>query len=507
MTMASRVLGFFRDVLMASLLGTGPIADAFVVAFRFPNLFRRLFGEGAFNSAFVPLFAKRLEGEGPDKARGFAEEAFSGLFFVLLIFLALAELAMPLLMYLFAPGFAEDPEKFNLTILLTRIAFPYLLFMSLVALLGGVLNSLNRFLVAAAAPVVLNVVMISVLLALRFAGFGESATSGQALVWAVSFAGLLQFIVLYIAAAKAGMKLRLRKPSYSDGMKRMVMLGIPGVIAGGITQLNLVISTIIASHQASAASWLYYADRIYQLPLGVVGVAIGIVLLPEISRQLRKGDNPGVFNSQNRAIELSLFLTVPASIALVAIPYPIIQVLFQHGAFTQADTQASASALAAFAAGLPAFVLIKIFSPGFFAREDTKTPMYFAGLGVVTNIAGALILFPYIGHVGIALATTVAGWLNALLLGVTLNRRGFFKIDDQLKFKLPRILASSLIMGVFLLGAIYLFQPYFEGGTAFLLRVGLLASMVILGAVIYFGLSFLTGAFSKVDFRTALKRK
>ena len=506
MTMASRVLGFIRDVLMAAVIGTGPVADAFVVAFRFPNLFRRLFGEGAFNSAFVPLFAKRLEGDGEAAARNFAEEVLAGLLFVLLILLAVAEITMPLLMYVFAPGFISDPAKFDLAVLLTRIAFPYLLFMSLVALLAGVLNSLHRFTAAAAAPILLNIVMISVLALVSLADWGNTPRTGQALVWGVCLAGLLQLVMLWIAASRAGMTLLLRRPKYTPGVRRLVALGIPGVIAGGITQLNIVISTIIASMQASAPAWLYYADRIYQLPLGVVGVAIGVVLLPELSRRLRAGDSDGVSNSQNRAVEFGLFLTVPSAIALMAIPYPVIQVLFERGQFTGADTLATANALAAFAAGLPAFVLIKIFSPGFFAREDTRTPMYFAGVSVAINVIVALALFPWLGHVGIAIATTLAGWANAALLGVTLTRRGHFESDAQLRRNLMLMLAISLAMGLAVFAMGQWTAGTFTDGASLTVRAGVLAGLVAFGAALYLGAAYVTGLFSITAIRQSMRR-
>ncbi len=506
LTMVSRVMGFVRDVLLASVVGTGPVADAFVVAFRFPNLFRRLFGEGAFNAAFVPLFAKRLEGEGPVAARRFGEEVLAALLFALLVFLAIAEIAMPVLMYAFAPGFADDREKFDLTVTMTRIAFPYLAFMSLVALLAGVLNSLHRFAAAAAAPILLNIVMITVLGLITFAGWGATPRTGQALVWGVCFAGLAQLVMLWVAAHRAGMTLLLQRPRMTPGVRRLIALGIPGVIAGGITQVNIVVSTIIASLQDSAPSWLYYADRIYQLPLGVVGVAIGVVLLPELARRLRAGDGDGVANSQNRAVEFAMFLTVPSAIALMAMPYPVIQVLFERGAFTAADTKATADALAAFAAGLPAFVLIKIFSPGFFAREDTRTPMYFAGASVVINIVLALALFPWIGHVGIALATTLAGWANAGLLAVTLTRRGHFHSDGRLRRHLLIMLALSLVMGAAVFaGASYAIDT-FRDAAGLTVRAGLLASLIAGGAVIYLGGAHLTGIFTTGDLRKSLKR-
>jgi putative peptidoglycan lipid II flippase len=506
LTMASRVLGFLRDVLMASMLGTGPVADAFVVAFRFPNLFRRLFGEGAFNAAFVPLFARRLEGEGAEAAHRFAEEIFAVLFVVLLGFVALAMIAMPLLIVVLAPGFMADPEKFDLTVVLTRIAFPYLLFMSLVALLGGVLNSLHRFAMAAAAPVLLNMVLIGALGVAMFMGWGDQAETGLALVWGVALAGMVQFALLWVSCARAGMRIKLRRPVITPGVRRLVTLGIPGVIAGGIMQLNLVVSTIIASLQASAPSWLYYADRVYQLPLGVVGVAIGIVLLPELSRRLGAGDEAGVHSSQNRALEFALFLTIPAAVALMVIPEPIVQVLFERGAFDAADTRATALALAAFAAGLPAFVLQKVFQPGFFAREDTRTPMYFALMSVGLNIVGALALFPFLGHVGIALATSVAAWLNAALLGVTLSRRGFFHADASLRRNLPRVGLASLAMGALLFALTVWWEGSFTAEVALSARIALLLGLIAAGSAAYFALTWATGAFRPGLITRAMRR-
>jgi len=495
-TMMSRVLGFARDVLIAAVLGTGWVADAFFVAFRFPNLFRRLFAEGAFNSAFVPLFAKRLEGEGESAARKFAEEAMSVLLFALLIFTAVAEIAMPWLMYVIAPGFADDPEKFDLATLLTRIAFPYLLCMSMVALLSGVLNALGRFAMAAAAPIILNIVLIGVMIAALALGLGDEPASGIILAWGVSVAGVLQLLALALSARNMGMTLKLRRPRVTPGVRRLITLGIPGIIAGGITQFNILIGTIIASMQESAVSFLYYADRIYQLPLGVVGIAIGVVLLPDLSRSLRSGDDAAVSASQNRSLEFALLLTLPASVALFVVPVPIVQVLFERGAFTADDTEATALALAAFAWGLPAFVLIKVFSPAFFAREDTKTPMYYAGAGLVVNVAVSLALFPVLGHVGIAIATTISGWVNALLLLGTLYRRGFFETDAALRRRGPKILLSSIIMGAALVGAQTAMTGMFAPVNGLSMQFAALAALVI-GGVFIFGLAAqITGAAS-----------
>ena len=315
LTMASRLLGFARDILIAAALGSGAIADAFFVAFRFPNLFRRLFGEGAFNSAFVPLFAKRLEGEGEATAKRFAEEAMAGLLLVLVVVSAAAMLTMPWLMMLLAPGFVADPAKYDLAVNLTQIAFPYLTCMSLVALLSGVLNSMHRYWAAAAAPILLNIVLISAIAFAIVMGYAEKPAAGYVLACGVLLAGFAQLTMLWLAVKQAGLDLKLIRPRYSEGVRRLVQLGIPGLISGGITQINIVVGTIIASLQAGAVSYLYYADRLYQLPLGIVGVAVGVVLLPELARRLRAGDHSGAMDSQNRSLEFSLLLTLPAAVA------------------------------------------------------------------------------------------------------------------------------------------------------------------------------------------------
>ena len=505
-TLISRVLGFVRDVLIAALLGTGPVADAFVVAFRFPNLFRRLFGEGAFNAAFVPLFAKRLEEEGREGARAFGEQVFAVLLAALLVLTIFAELFMPWLMVVIAPGFVEEDDKYDLAVFLTRIAFPYLLFMSLVAMLSGVLNSFGRFAAAAAAPIILNVVLISVLSIAAYMLWGNTAKTGVILAWGVSLAGALQFIMLIVACYRAGITFGFRRPRLTPDVKRLVRLGIPGVIAGGITQINIVIGTIIASLQAGAVSYLYYADRVYQLPLGVVGIAIGIVLLPDLSRRLGAGDDDGAAASQNRALEYSMLLTVPAAVALVAMPQPVVQVLFERGAFGAADTEATAWALAAFALGLPSFVMIKVFSPSYFAREDTRTPMIYAGAGMIANVVGSLILFWQIGHVGIALASSVAGWLNAGLLWYTLARRGQYTPDLRLVRRLPRILFSSLVMGTAVWAGAEYAAYIFTSDVALVVRIAVLAGLVALGAVVYFATANFIGAARVTELREQFRR-
>lgn len=499
LTMASRVLGFVRDILIAAALGTGAVADAFFVAFRFPNLFRRLFGEGAFNAAFVPLFAKRLEGDGEDAANAFASQAISGLTFILLIFSAVMMIAMPWLMLLLAPGFIEDRPKYDLAVELTQIAFPYLLCMSLVALLSGALNSVHRYWAAAAAPILLNIILIAALLVAIALGHAEAAGAGYILSIGVTVAGIAQLAMLWIAVKRAGLKIRLGWPSWSPDMKRLVELGIPGIISGGITQINVMVGTIIASLQAGAVSYLYYADRLYQLPLGIVGIAIGVVLLPELARQLRAGQYSAAMETQNRSLEFSLVLTIPAAIALAIAADPIISVLFERAAFKAEDTENTAWALRAFAIGLPAFVLIKVFQPAFFAREDTKTPMYLALANMVTNVVLSIALFyafksaGWMPHVGIALATTIAGWLNALLLWTALMRSGEFKWDARLVRNLPIVIIAACAMGAALWYALPQLAPHLVYGAPFWGRIGALGALVIGGATLFFAIVMATG--------------
>ncbi len=503
-TIVSRILGFTRDVLTASALGTGPVADAFFVAFRLPNLFRRVFAEGAFNAAFVPLFAKALEGEGSRQARRFAEDALAALLFVLLIFTAIAEIAMPLFMLLLAPGFVGDQGKFDLAVLLTRIAFPYLTFISLVALLSGVLNALGRFAAAAFAPALLNTVLIGALLLIHALKLDGSESAGVYLSWGVFVAGVAQLVMLVIAARRAGMGLSLVRPRFTPGVRRLVTLGIPGVIAGGITQINIMVGTMIASLQERAVSYLYYADRLYQLPLGTIGIAIGIVLLPELSRRLRAGDHEGVMNGQNRALEFALTLTLPCAAALMVVPGPIIRGLFERGAFGPQDTAATAAALAAFAAGLPAFVLNKVFAPAFFAREDTKTPMYYAGINVAANIAFSLALFPFFGHVGIAAGTSIAGWINSGLLGYTLWRTGHLVPDARIRKRTLLALNATVWMAAALLAADWLLAPLSATGS--LGAVATLLILVAVGVVVFGGLAAATGVMTRADLGRAFSK-
>ena len=491
-TLASRILGFVRETLMAATLGAGPMADAFYAAFRFPNLFRRLFAEGAFNAAFVPLFAKEIEAGGQEGARRFSEEVFGVLFAVLLVLTIVMELAMPILVEtIIAPGF-DDPEKFHLTVRLAALMFPYLMCMSLTAMMSGILNSLHRYFAAAIAPVFLNVILIAVLGHALLVGLGGRATA-HAMAGGVLVAGLLQLLIVTVAVRRAGIAVGFRRPRMTRSVRRLLALAIPAAATGGITQINLVIGQMIASAKPGAISVLQYADRVYQLPLGVVGIAVGVVLLPELSRSLKAGHMRDAANLQNRSLEFALFLTLPAAGALWVMAPEIVRVLYERGAFSPVTTHSVARALAIFGLGLPAFVMIKAFTPGYFAREDTRTPMVFAAISVAVNVTLALTLFPRIAEAGIATAEASAGWINATFLLTTLVRRGHWTGDVDLLRRLPRLLLSTVVMAVALDFAIGYAEPWLRPQSSILVQAPALACLIAGAMIVYFGLAFAIG--------------
>jgi len=501
-TMMSRVLGFVRDILVAAILGAGPVADAFFIAFKIPNLFRRLFAEGAFNAAFVPLFAGKLEGDGSETARDFANRAFSVLFWVLLGLLIAMELGMPWIMRGFAPGFLADPAKFDMAVQFTRITFPYLLFISLVSLMGGVLNSLNKFAAAAATPILLNICLIAAILVAT----PHLPSPGHALSWGVFAAGIVQFFWLAWNCKANGMLPKLGLPNWGEDIKTLVKRIIPGAVGAGIYQVNLVVDMIIASLLPTGSiSYLFFADRVTQLPLGVVGVAVGTALLPLLSRQLRAGDEAAAMHSQNRALEFTLLLTVPAAVAFAIIPGPIISVLFERNAFTAEASSATAAALMVYAFGLPAYVLNKGLTPGFFARGDTKTPMIIAAVCMVVNIVFNLLLMGPFLHVGLAMATVISAWTNTLLLATILRQRGQLTRDERFKSRLPRILLSAALMGGVLWGLTMILAPWIGNGET--QRIAALVILIAAGLISYFLLAHVTGAARLSDIKGMLRKK
>jgi putative peptidoglycan lipid II flippase len=500
-TMLSRVTGLAREMMIAHYMGASWVADAFFVAFRFPNLFRSLFAEGAFNAAFVPLFTGRLAQDGPAAAQAFAQKALAVMALVLAIFVGIMELAMPWAIYGLAPGFDAVPGKIELAADLARICFPYLLFISLTALQAGVLNSLGRFAAAAGTPVLLNVVGMTGLWALT----PITETPGHALAWGTFAAGIAQFAWLAVAVRRAGMGLAPVLPRLTPEVRTLARRIVPGAVGAGVYQVNLLVNTIIASTVANGAvSYLNYADRINQLPLGVIGVAIGTALLPLLSRQIKEGRLQEALDSQNRALELGLVMTVPAAAALIAMGAPVVQVLFQRGAFGPAETQATAAALSAFALGLPAFVLVKALVPAFFAREDTRTPVKVAGATMVVNIALNLALVGSLAHVGMALATALAAWFNAAVLAALLARNGLFVLDARLRRRAPRIVLAALIMAAPLWVAHHHVWPLAQGQWA---AAGLLAVLVAAGITLFAASAQLLGAVQWAEVKGQMRRR
>jgi putative peptidoglycan lipid II flippase len=508
-TLLSRILGFVRDILIAAWLGTGPVAEAFLVAFALPNMFRRFFAEGAFNMAFVPMFSKKLEA-GTD-AEGFARDAFAGLAFVLIVLTVLAIVFMPWLVLAMAAGFAED-ERLPIAVTLGRIVFPYILFISLAACLSGVLNASGRFVAAAAAPVVLNVVLIGALLLAEYVlndftvidAADAGATHGTLLAFGVIIAGAGQLALVGWAVRRAGFDLRPKRPVWTPELKRLAIIAAPAALAGGVVQVNLLIGRQVASFFDGAVAWLSYADRLYQLPLGVVGIAIGIVLLPDLSRRLQTSDIAGSRAALSRATEMSLALAVPAAVALAVIPVSLVRSLYERGAFDATDTAATALACAIYGLGLPAFVMQKVVQPLFFAREDTRRPFYYAVVAMIVNAALAIGLMSSLGFIAAAIGTTVAGWAMLALLWRGSRRMGEAAMFDPTTGpRILRIVAASLLMGAVLWG---LDRFVLTGllASAPLLGLALLCAAGIVGYGI-FGIGM--RAFSLGELRAVFRRR
>ncbi len=501
-TLTSRALGFVRDALTAAVLGSGPVADAFFVAFRLPNLFRRLFAEGAFAAAFVPMLIDVRDREGRDAARRFSGEALMGLLALITALTLLAVIFAPELVRSMAPGFADDPAKLALTATLTRICFPYLACISVVALLSGALTTERRFLAAASAPILLNSVLIASLLGLVLWSGRGGEIAGRTLSITVVVAGLAQVVMLTIAARRAGVLPRLRGPSVPGRLWRLAAKAGPGLVSGSLVEINIFVSTIIASVESGAVSWLYYADRLYQLPLGVVGIAIGQVLLPEIANVLSKEGSARAHAVQNRSLEFALALALPASIALWILAGPIVEVLFHRGAFSDKDTTEAARALAVFAIGLPAFVAVKVLTPCFFARADTRTPMWIGGASVIFNIACALSLRPSFGWIAVAMATAAAGWLTAAALFGELLRRGHWRIDAGLVRRLPRLAVAAGTMGAIVAFGGGLLGRVLAGHPSTWIAVGALGLVVVVGVTVFGGLALALGAVDLTGLRS-----
>lgn len=478
-TLLSRITGFVRDVMMANLIGASWLSDAFFVAFKLPNFFRRLFAEGAFNAAFIPSFSSILTERGRADAIRFAGEVMSVLLLVLLLLNAIFIVFMPWITPIFAPGFADTPEKFDLTVTLSQITFPYILFISLVSLLGGVLNSMGKFAAPAASPILLNLCMIAGMLWLN----SLTPTPAHALSYAVLLAGMVQLGWLVMACLRAEMMPPLVPPRLTRQVKAMLLLMAPAALGSGVQQLNLLIDVIIASHIPGAVSYLYYADRITELPIGMIGVAVGTVLLPMLSKQIKSGALDQARASMNRALELVLLFGLPCTAALCVIARPIIHVLYQHGQFNPTDMAETAPTLIAFTVGLPAFLAVKIFAPGFYANHDTKTPFKIAITCVLVNLFFNLTLSGPFQQVGMATATTIAGWVNLSAMAYILHKRGIFAPDALLKTRLTKMALASLAMALVLLVVDPLFADYYQQGAV--MKVVALSSTILIGMAVY----------------------
>ena len=501
-TMGSRLLGFARDMLIAALAGTGGVADAFIVANKLPNMFRRLFGEGAFNAAFVPEFTGLLATEGHEAAKSFAQQAISVLAFWLLGLTVLGEIFMPAIMHVLAPGFVDESGKFQLVVDLARITFPYLILICLAALLSGVLNGLNHFAAAAAAPMLYNVSSIAAMLLLtRYV-----PTVGHALAWGVSLAGVAQLALLVWATRRAGMSLTIPRPRLTPSMRILLRRMLPGLVGASAMQLNQVVDVIVGSLlPPGAISLLYYADRVNQLPLGTIGAAVGTALLPLLSRQVRGPDPQAAIATLNRALEFALVLTLPAALALIVSGHPILVVLFERGAFDSHSALLASQSLAAYALGLPFFVLVKVLAPAFFARSDTVTPVRIGMITLVLNFALNLALFIPLQHIGPALATSLAAGFNVAALGTMLHRRGFLVADARLRQRLPRIgLAAAAMAAALWFAQRSLVNPIaLHGGS----RWAALAVLVGGGCAVYGLAGLALGAFDGRELLGRFRRR
>ena len=490
----SRVLGYLRDVLIAIYLGSGPIADAFFVAFRIPNTFRRLFAEGSFNAAFVPSYSSELATK-RNNAKRFANDVFNILILGLLILIVIIEIFMPTFIYLIAPGFYEDQSKLELTTLLTRITFPFLLFISMASFFSAILNSNNKFGIAAAAPIILNIILIFIL-------YLSKKTDDNLVVYlsyGVSIAGLVQLIFVYYFAKKYFSPNVNFKIKVTNKIKFFFNKFLPGIFSSGVTQINILVGTIIASFQASAVSYLYYADRIYQINLAIAGIAIGTVILPNLSRYIKTSNEKKINFIQNKSFELCLFLSLPASMALIVASEEITSALFGYGAFDKSSVSNSAKALYFFSFGLPAFAIIKVFSTFLFARNNTKTPFYYSLVSVVINIAISVLFFSEVGFVIIPIATSISSWVNAILLFLNLSFNNYFQMKNILNYSNLKIILASII-------SIYIFDLLINSFKNYLvyesdLKLIVIILLVCTTVLVYIFIALITKTFKYSDIK------
>ncbi len=496
----SRILGFVRDILIAQYLGVSMLSDAFFAAFRLPNFFRRVFAEGAFNSAFVPIFIDKLQDRTTDQdEKIFARNVFSILFYLLLIFTLIFQIFMPFFMKVLFPGFFTDPDKSTLLISLSRITIFYLIFISLVSLCSGILNSLNKFAVPASSPIILN----STLIAAVFVFGSVTPTYAHAFSWGVFVAGILQFLWLFFFTAKSGFLLYPKFPQINSDIKKFFRKLVPGIIGANVMQINLLVDSIFASMISGAVSYLYYADRINQLPLAMIGIAIGIALLPALSRKIKSGENDSAIKLQNMALEVGLILVIPATLALTTLAYPIISSLFERGKFTSDESFFVAQALMFYSFGLPSYVLVKVMEPAFFSRGDTRTPMNIAFICLINNAILNVVFFALdFGYIGIVLASVFSTYLNLTLLITKLKKKNHFYFEKGFLKKLVLILIPSIMMAL----GLFLMREYFYRDES-LNKIIELIIMIAAGLVIYFITAYFSGSLNILLKSHLLKRK
>jgi putative peptidoglycan lipid II flippase len=493
-TLISRILGYVRDILIAIFLGTSFFADAFFVAFRLPNTFRRLFAEGTFNAAFIPSYASELA-VNKERADHFAKNIFNLLFLILLILVLISEIFMPQLIFLIAPGFYKDPEKLKLAVDLSRITFPFLFFICIASFFGAILNSYNKFAAAAAAPIILNVILIGSLFFSQWLNISDVLT----LSYAVSFAGFLQLLILLFFVRKNFKPILSIKIKLDKQIKFFFRKLLPSIFSSGVTQINILVGTIIASFQAGAVSYLYYADRVYQINLAVAGIAVGTVMLPELSKHVKNNNSDEINNLQNRALELCLFLSIPAATALVLASEEIITSLFGYGSFNSDSVTNTALALTFFAFGVPAFSILKIFSNYFFARNDTKTSFYLSVISVILNILISVSFFNKLGFVIIPIATSISSWINVFFHYYFIKKRNLYNFDKTFIYKFPRMILSVVVMGIVLYLLLGFFSDKFDYNESW--KFIYLFIIVIVSLISYFLISNFSGAFKFKDIK------
>jgi len=496
-TILSRIVGFFRDKLMAMYIGPGPVMDALSVAIKIPSFFRRLFAEGAFNAAFIPLFSSVLTNGGKKEARTYAEEIMAWLITLIIIVIVIFEIFMPTIMQYLAYGFRSTPDRMELAITLTRITMPYLLLISLTALYGGILNSLDKFVSAASSPAAGNTFLVLAIFTCR-----HSIAEGASIAWIILISGTIQLLWVLIPASKEGLSLRPLLPRITPQVKTFFKKMIPGAIGSGVVQINLFIGTLIASFlPVGGISYLYFADRLNQLPLSVIGTAVSTALLPLMSRQIKEGNISGALHNQNRSLEYALLLVLPASIALFIAALPFVRIVFEGDKFGINESLQTARTLQAFSFGLPAYILIKIFSTTFFARKEMKTPVVVASFCVIVDIILSILLLKPLAYVGIALATAASAWINAIVLGVILKKQNFLKFDKKIRHFFPRCLLAAIIMGVAVFYTSLLVEPFLC--TSIFWKFLIFCFLVGVGLVVFFGTIFLSKA---VDFKEMWKK-